>query len=92
MNCPQCGGPRHVGHPAGLLTYTHAEGCSLGQAQDATEHADAERTSSYLQPEVTRPATDAEVALLASLAVPVPAEVTVTRLTRSSAVVRRHYG
>ncbi len=82
-------GASPVGHPAGLLTYTHAEGCSLGRAQDATQHADAERTS--LQPEITRPATEAEVALLASLAVPVPAAVTVARLTRSSAVVRRHY-
>ncbi len=89
MSCPECKGPRHIGHPAGLLTYSHAAGCSLGRAQDATQHADAERTS-YRQPGITRPATEAEAVLLNSLAIPVPAELSVTRLT--SSVVRRFYG
>ncbi len=86
--CPDCNGPRHERHPGGPLVYSHAPACRLGRAQDATQHADLERT--LLRPEITRPTTEAEAALLASLAIPVPAEVAVTRLTRS--VVRRFYG
>ncbi len=86
--CPECKGPRHEGHPGGALVSSHAPSCQLGRAQDATQHADVERT--LLRPEITRPATEAEAVLLTSLAIAVPAEVSVTRLTRS--VVRRHYG
>ncbi len=90
MTCPKFGTARHVGHPAGLLTYSHAAGCDLGRAQDATRHADAERTN--VKPHLTRPVTDAEVALLSSLALPVPTEVIVTRVTVGGAVIHRHYG
>ncbi len=88
MNCPECQALRHVGHPAGLLVYSHAPACRLGRSQDSTQHADLERTA--LRPEITRPTTEAEAVLLTSLALPVPAEVAVIRLTRS--VVRRRYG
>lgn len=93
MTCPECGGPRYVDHPAGVLVYRHeVNACSLGAAQDATQAADAERLADPLSPSTTRPTSSAEAALLASQALPVPALVTVTRLTSSSAVVRREYG
>lgn len=91
--CPSCGGPRYEDHPAGPLVYRHeVNACSLGPALDATVAADAERTADPLSPTVTRPPTSAEATLFTSLAMPVPVEVTVSRLTSTSAVVRRDYG
>ncbi len=93
MTCPECGGARYVDHPAGPLVYRHVvSGCSLGAAVDATVAADAERLADPLVTSTTRPPTAAEATLLASLAMPVPALLTVTRLTSSSAVVARDYG
>ena len=90
--CPECGGPRYDDHPAGPLVYRHeVNACSLGAAQDSTQAADAERTADPLSGAQSRPPTDAERTLLASLAMPVPALVEVTRLTASSAVVHRNY-
>jgi hypothetical protein len=93
MTCPECGGPRYVDHPAGALVYRHeVNRCSLGAGQDATQAADASRLADPLVTSTTRPPSATEATLLASLAMPVPTLVTVTRLTSSSAVVRREYG
>lgn len=47
--CPECGGMQLLDHPAGALTFDHERtACSLGMAQDATQHADAERLSDPL--------------------------------------------
>jgi len=58
--CPECSGPwLHT------LTFLHGIGCSLKVAQDATRAADAERIRRRGGEAFTRPATAAEVALVA---------------------------
>lgn len=57
-------------HPAGLV-FQHTSTCTLGIAEDATQSADNDRAR-VLGPMFTRPATDAERALLAAWPTAVP--------------------
>jgi hypothetical protein len=89
--CPTCSGPFLLGHPSGDLTVQHRHPCPLGDAQDARQFADAEMvTGDYAPPTFDRPATVTEVRLAAVLGLPAPDHVTVTLLSSSTAVVRRH--
>lgn len=43
VNCPECSGQQMPGHPAGALMFRHIDPCSIRDAEDATQAADAER-------------------------------------------------
>jgi hypothetical protein len=83
--CPDCGGRRHLHHPAGPLVYDHTASCRAGAAEDGQRVADHGDWRSQW----TRPATATERRLLASLGIPVPDDLE-TEVTRS-AIVRRDW-
>lgn len=59
--CPECAGPQMRNHPAGFM-FGHVDPCTLRDAEDATQAADATRGGPLKLPFV-RPLTDAEHAL-----------------------------
>lgn len=64
--CPECGGPQLVPHPAGLVfRHDTLGGCTLQDAEDATQVADKERGGG------SRPTTPAERTLLAAAGITV---------------------
>lgn len=92
MTCPECAGPQMPEHPAGALTFDHERTlCSLGKAQDATQHADADRLADPYGPtSIEREPTDAEQTLARHLGVADGlVTVVVTRITHGAAVRRR---
>lgn len=86
--CPVCGGPRIIPHPAGLV-FRHGQACALLTAEDATQAADLDRLHRYGAH--TRPATDAERALLTACAHTVPESLNTHVLPHSAAVRRREW-
>lgn len=94
MACPECGGPRLLGHPAGPLVHSHTPTCSLGAHEDATKVADVDALGCVGDVPLTRPTTDTERELMAVAAgvdpTLVPDEVTVTSVA-GAAVVRRQW-
>ena len=78
--CPGCGGRYLAGHPAGWLVWQHEMTCPLGEADDATRHADHLRVKPS-----ARPITLTEIVLLTALGYqPTIDEVThLTTVTRS---------
>jgi hypothetical protein len=95
VTCPECTGPyMGAAHPSSVIVFSHAPGCGLGRAMDATQAADAERTAGEfgVPIAVTRVPTAAEVTLLAAVGVAAPTSVSVQRATVGGAVVSRSYG
>lgn len=84
--CPQCSGPRFVGHPGGFV-WGHTNTCPLRDAEDATAVNDHELTGYSRR----RPATTTERALLAACGITGPddAATTVQRVTGS--ILRRTF-
>ncbi len=88
--CPECSGPHRPLAAGGALTFDHDASCSLGSAQDATQHADWSRLSDPLGPdEDERPPTAAEVTLAAVFGLSAPDAVVVRRISRGGAVTVR---
>lgn len=84
MTCPECGGPRLAGHPAGELALQHRIDCTLLRAEDATQAADHERGTHK------RPATSTERVLLAHAGHHLPDDELTTSVERvTRAIIRR---
>lgn len=94
MNCPECGGPRLVAHPAGPCTFSHEWWCGLGAHEDARKVADTDMLACVGDIPFTRPTTLTEQMLMAVAAgvdpLDVPEMVTVTSVA-GAAVVRREW-
>ncbi len=96
--CPECAGPRMVGHPAGVLAWRHAIDCQLRRAEDARQVAvrdlfAEDRRHRVTRGRLTRPATEAEQTLLGACGIaPLPAVMTTVRaVTGGGAVIRRSW-
>lgn len=81
--CPSCAG-RHMLPHYDPLTFDHANDCPIRSAEDSRHMADRDLGVAF-----RRPATSAELALLAAFGQPVPSDVTVHVQFLTSGMRRR---
>lgn len=86
-SCPVCGGVHLLDHPGGLLVFQHIAGCTLRDAEDATQANDLILAWCWYGECFTRDATATERLLLDALGFEVPDELD-TALTYLTDTVR----